>query len=335
MAELCNSVPRLNITTPHCITRASIRVLRPREMWDNPTARAMREAIESNDAAALEALFQQDVNPDETQCDDGVLPLLKAASRGADRALCAILQHGVSVTVTDAWLNTALHLAACGGYVSCVHQLLQHGSAINAVNYHGATPLMQAVSAQHIDVVRHLILHDASTTPQLNDRKESALTIACQTGNLGIFELIINVESPRQYRKRELYAALSSAVKGKQLLMVSLLLAVGAPANFPNDTSIEHPLHAAVRSGDVSITRCLLAHGANIEAVDEDGNTPLMVALGSKLFDVICALVENGADINAVNGRTGECALSMVEWGAGSESCDLLLGALFARAKVL
>ncbi|VDK22402.1 unnamed protein product [Taenia asiatica] len=82
------------------------------------------------------------VNPNIILCEDGEVPLLKAAKRGCDRALHVILEHGASVTATDTWNNTALHYAAEAGKISCVHQLLQRGSPINALNYYEFTPLM-------------------------------------------------------------------------------------------------------------------------------------------------------------------------------------------------
>eukprot|EP00108_Taenia_solium_P003366 TsM_001129700 transcript=TsM_001129700 gene=TsM_001129700 len=135
----------------------------------NPYRRTLTEAIESNDPAALEALFQQGVNPNIILCEDGEVPLLKAARRGSDRALHVILEHGATVTATDTWNNTALHYAADAGNMSCVHQLLQRGSPINALNYYEVTPLMQAASSLHVDVVRHLdlarCLHDTRVEP--------------------------------------------------------------------------------------------------------------------------------------------------------------------------
>ncbi|KAL5967822.1 Ankyrin repeat domain-containing protein 2, partial [Taenia solium] len=71
-------------------------------------------------------------------------------------------------------------------------------------------------------------------------------------GSIDILELILTVEVPIEYRRRELYASLTQAVLGGHVLVIKILLARGAPTDLP-DTSIERPLHAAVRGGNKEI----------------------------------------------------------------------------------
>nr|CDS19749.1 Ankyrin repeat domain containing protein [Echinococcus granulosus] len=287
---------------------------------------ALTQAIVANNPAALESLFQLGIDPNVTRCEDGELPLLKAAKCGSDQAMSVILKHDASVTATDTHGNTALHMAAMIGNISCVHLLLQHGIPINIFNSFDVTPLMHAVYFGHIDIVRYLILQGASTTPELNSSNESALTYASHMGNVAILELLLTVEVPIEYRRRELYASLAEAALGRHMSVVQILLARGAPVNF-SDTSIQRPLHAAICGGNESIVRLLLSRGANIEATNQNGDTPLILATGRRNVNMVIILLDAGADINAVNEVTGDTAFSVAEERRYTELSDILLKA--------
>jgi len=68
------------------------------------------------------------------------------------------------------------------------------------------------------------------------------------------------------------------------------------------------PLHIAVLAGQEDVARLLLENGANIDtkADDENGGTPLHWAAAFGTKDMVILLVEAGADINAIenNGLT-------------------------------
>lgn len=81
------------------------------------------------------------------------------------------------------------------------------------------------------------------------------------------------------------------------------------------NTEIEHfglkgysPLHMAAGSNetDLEIVEMLLYKGANIDAVREGGETPLLLAADSSASAIASRLIRAGADINAANewGRT-------------------------------
>lgn len=57
----------------------------------------------------------------------------------------------------------------------------------------------------------------------------------------------------------------------------------------------------AARMGKVDNIVRALDSGANIEAVDRDGWTPLQLAIMGKKYDTVIALLERGADINHDN----------------------------------
>ncbi|KAL8748407.1 MAG: hypothetical protein Q9184_007327 [Pyrenodesmia sp. 2 TL-2023] len=66
-------------------------------------------------------------------------------------------------------------------------------------------------------------------------------------------------------------------------------------------------LHSASKSGNVELVRLLIREGADTNAQDEDGESPLHGAMArSDNYDVVRTLVENGADLSskAIDGKT-------------------------------
>lgn len=100
-------------------------------------------------------------------------------------------------------------------------------------------------------------------------------------------------------------AAVYSA-RSRKPAALELLLAAGASPN--GDSSPGIPIFEAVRYASGAAIEALLRHGVDINARDEQGNTPLIVAAGGSDSGIVAQLIRLGAKIDA-RDRQGNTAL--------------------------
>jgi ankyrin repeat protein len=80
------------------------------------------------------------------------------------------------------------------------------------------------------------------------------------------------------------------------------------PSEPPEATPIRAEAVAAIRKADVPAVRKLLDNGADVNARDAEGNTPLILASFYASPECVELLIEKGADVNAAN-KAGATAL--------------------------
>ena len=159
----------------------------------------------------------------------------------------------------------------------------------------GATPLMRAVKAGDLALMRILLDHGANPSSSLKNQTTTLMMVLSARGGRGL-----TPESP-----------------GYQA--IELLLDRGADVNAANGAG-ETVLHQAVSRGD-AIVRLLTMRGARVDVRDKQGRTPLDVALGAA-----------GTGGGAARGRGGRAGGPAAPAAPASESTVKLLRELMAAA---
>jgi ankyrin repeat protein len=92
----------------------------------------------------------------------------------------------------------------------------------------------------------------------------------------------------------------------------------------PDDRSIHYvtPLWCASVAGKLSVVKCLVKHGANVNSVSDTGSTPVRSACFMTHLDIVTYLVENGADLLKPNYNGGTCLINSVQ---SVPLCEFLL----------
>lgn len=92
----------------------------------------------------------------------------------------------------------------------------------------------------------------------------------------------------------------------------------------PDDRSVHcvTPLWCAAVSGNLEVIKCLISHGADVNAVSDSGSTPVRSACFMTHMDIVSYLVENGADILKANYNGGTCLINSIQ---SVELCTFLL----------
>jgi len=85
------------------------------------------------------------------------------------------MMSGVEVNIRTYDLRSALHLAAAEGQLATVKFLLEKGADVNATDRWGRTPLDDAISSKHQDVVE-LLLKSGANKSSFNSKTPIVLT---------------------------------------------------------------------------------------------------------------------------------------------------------------
>lgn len=92
----------------------------------------------------------------------------------------------------------------------------------------------------------------------------------------------------------------------------------------PEDQSVHcvTPLWCAAVSGKLTVVKCLVRLGANINALSDTGSTPVRSACFMTNMEVVQYLVAHGADIKKPNFNGGTCLINAVQ---SAELCAYLI----------
>ena len=291
-------------------------------------------------------------------------PLQAAAHEGHLDIMKMLVQAGARVDFAPEHSDTPLCLAANGGHLSCVKFLVEHGCQVNAVGFQdshilkrGGSALEQACLAMHHDVVRFLSEHGARLDhPDDDDNDQNTFLLhrlaqSSRNCNQEILELILELGAGRTtkdergrtpflhaarftnsvsvlellsydgaFRDCDSSGATALHLAGKQRRywvhverprqyedIIRFLLKGGAEVD-ARDERGRTPLHYAIEQDNECAILTLLAAGCNPRLPDYEGLQPLhMISLWTRedatVLQIVAKLLESGASINAITSN--------------------------------
>ena len=236
-----------------------------------------------------------------------VTPLMGAADRGHLEIVRWLLQHQANhaaetmLTKSQGGPGTqALHFAATAGHETVVAALLDAGANPNAQGKFGRTPLTSALGEGKLACARLLLARGASASTK-SKHKEFEPPLAVLASSTANTTTLVS-------RNDKLVPAAKDLWDQKEALfdLFQSLLAAGADPK-TTGSSGNFPLHFLARRipDDVRlpVARMLLEKGADPDALDGNGYSPLLTAAFNNSVSFARLLLKYPVDVNRLCPR--------------------------------
>jgi ankyrin repeat protein len=238
--------------------------------------------------------------------------MLFAARRGDIEVAKVLLEFGANVNDTAADGNSALVVAAHSGHGEFAAFLLEKGANPNAEGA-GYNVLHAAVLRGDLDVVKAGLAHGANPNAPFTKGtpvRRSAADFFLPAPLVGGTPLLLAAK----YASVDMIRALTARGADLQLAtragMTPLMAASNSDRRRQAVLGLERVLrrrpgeiYPADESEGVEAVRVLLELGADVSAVDGEGNTALHVAVSGQSLPIIKLLADKGARLDAKNKK--------------------------------
>lgn len=264
----------------------------------NPAAVAMVEALRNGDLPAFLKAAEADPKLLGARGPDGSTPFMYAVVYANTDILARLLNMGADPNGRNDANATALLWAARD--LEKTRLLVEHGADVNAGSDNRRTPLMIAARRPGAaPIVKFLLDKGANANPNARPATDSSpLLEALAGGDPAIVQLLIERGADA---KAAAGAGLALAVVTKCDHGLDLLA-----ERITDKQAYTVALQDSAVCGDLKAIRLLLDRGADVNAFDPFGRTPLMHAAISEVMplDVVKLLIDRGADVNAKDRHT-------------------------------
>ena len=283
------------------------------------------------DSGTIGRLFSGDLVNDSDP--DGITPLMIAASEQLPDAVSLLLERGADTQAADVSGQSALHIAAEQDSVPVMQRLIREQEHTNIRNNTGYTPLHSAVNKGSHRASRLLLL--AGSSPHSRSHEGfTPMHTALLKGDMYMIrtlrEFSSSLESTDSQGRTPLLLASSLVLEDEALLLIELgadIHARDSLGSTPLHLAVQHrmerlikqliesgaDIHSKNRSGLSPFLTALsqgpgivelAAGGGRIRERDNEGNTPLHIAVRERSGpEIISMLISRGAEVNSRNNQ--------------------------------
>ena len=265
----------------------------------------------SSSGEFIETLIDLGADVNAQRTDDKVTPLILSASWNNFMAVYLLLDHEADSNIARADGNSPLHIAVSNGFFHITKLLIKKGSNVNLQNKEGRTPLFLGAKNKHEQLIKLSIENEADVTMgyKENSTKRFYLVRGKDNGRAAWQYVLV---------KKHLLGLFLKRVKGGVIKVADFgdILRTGFGKDPPEgttdkilkeydfqfkeipDTTLLHI--ASEQINEPEIIDLLVKSGANVNAQDAEGFTPLHMAAIHGNLKIVKKLVDLEADVNIV-----------------------------------
>lgn len=228
-----------------------------------------------------------------------------AAKEGDVDLAKLLLTYGAKVEGKTKNENTAFHIAAESKQIDIIRELLQHDKChafINAKNQEGKAPINLAILGGHADII--CLLLDSGAELKDSEGKDIPLILAtAQAGHIDAFKRALDKTGDLDQKSSYLNTTLQLSSKCGHFALVEYVLDNGADIETVDDNG-QTPLFLVGEYPELTIM--LLNRGADMEAKNHGGQTPLQHYAELGQIKSLAVLLSYGCNIQSIdkNGNT-------------------------------
>ena len=259
-------------------------------------------SAEHNNHAAVEVLLTMNAEVNFASTIAGACAVHVAAQEGLGKMVLLLLKHRADVNAADTIAgSTPLMLAVQNNRPKMASLLIDQSADVNRRSFNFSTPLLIAAEIGANDLVQTLRRNGADSNIEPEHDGAGLLFYSARSNNEDLVSYMLGCGYAASH-EHEAASALYIASKEGYLGVVDLLLRKYVHSFLEvcsEERYLETPIDIAAFKGHLKIVMMMVEAGASI-GLTEGSAFPLFNAARNNQYQMVCFLLERGADVNMV-----------------------------------
>jgi ankyrin repeat protein len=235
--------------------------------------------------------------------DDGTSPLELAIKKNNPETVKLLLEAGANPRIQNSKGKNFLHQAVFRGSHAIVKLLLESGLKDTVDNMEMSRLLHRAILKSEKEITLMLVAHCAAAGKKaaLNTRNAYGLTpilLAAKKRDIKLITALLAAGADPAVSSNSDQNALHKISKELRISQEKSLQATSNVTKTPSEKLVNQELDF---SQTETILKTLIDHGVSVNKIDNDGNTPTMIAAQAHNPQLVYFFLSHGADINVIN----------------------------------